>query len=255
MIDSHCHLEQENYDVDREQVIEKCKKEGIKAIVFSCARHEDLCKSLDIARKWKGYVFMTAALHPGFIKDITPEVKRDFMDTVKVNAREIVAIGETGLDFNWIKEEPWREKQKQLFIELIRFARELGKPLVIHSRDAYRESVEVLEKEKAGNVLMHMFGDKELVDRLVGNGWFISTNAIVLRSKEHKKIIKRAPLERILLETDAPWLHPSGGGRNDPTAIKTIAEKVAELKGLAFDDVWLQCGRNAARFFRLPVKI
>jgi TatD DNase family protein len=255
MIDAHCHIEQDVYQKDRDQVIEKCKQAGIKAVVFSCARFRDLERSLRMVKKYKGYAFMCAGLHPEFIKEITPETKKDFFETVRRHSGETVAVGETGLDYNWTKESEWRERQKKLFVEMIEFAKELKKPLVVHARDAYLESVGILEKEKPGKVLMHMFGDEDLVERVVGNGWFISTNAIVLRSKNHRKIIKRAPLERILLETDAPWLHPSGHGRNDPTTIKIVAEKIADLKKIPFEDVWLRCGRNAAEFFGLPVKL
>lgn len=255
MIDSHCHLEQKPYDDDRDEVIEKCKKEGLKAVVFSCAHHQDLEKSFQIAKRYSGYVFMTAGLHPEFIKDVSPEVKKNFFEKVKKHANDVKAIGETGLDYNWTKEPEWRERQQQLFIEMIRFAKDLGKPLVIHARDAYLETIEILEKEKPGKVLMHMFGDKNLIERVIENGWYVSTNAIVLRSKNHRKIVKRTPPERLLLETDAPWLHPSGQGRNDPTSIKVVAEKIAELTHRPFDELWRQCGKNAVEFFDLPVKI
>lgn len=254
MIDAHCHLEQKPYDQDRDHVIENCKKAGLKAVIFSCAHYQDFQKSLSIVRAYEGYAFMCAGLHPEFIKDITQDMKAGFFADARKHSKDIVAIGETGLDYNWTKEPEWQERQRHLFIEMIRFAKSLGKPLVIHARDAYTETLEILEQEKASHVLMHMFGDKSLTRRVVNNGWCISTNAIVLRSKNHRKIVKDTPPDRILLETDAPWLHPDGKGRNEPTSIKTVAEKVAELTKRPFDDVWLQCGKNAADFFRLPVK-
>jgi len=253
MIDSHCHLEQRTYDDDRDEVIARCKAAGLKAIVFSCAHFHDLERSFAIAERYKGYAFMAAGLHPEFIQEITPAVKSGFFKAVKAHVSAIVAIGETGLDYNWTKEEQWRLEQARLFTEMIRFAKRMNKPLVVHCRDAYPEAIEILERENACNVLMHMFGGKDLVDRVVANGWHVSTNAIVLRSKDHRKIVKRVPPERLLLETDAPWLHPSGQGRNEPTSIKSVAEKVAELTHRSFDDVWLQCGRNAVEFYGLPV--
>ena len=255
MIDAHCHLEQTPYDVDRDDVIKKCKKEGLRGVVFSCAHPQDFKKSLEIAKTYPSYAFMNAGLHPEFIKDITVQVKKEFFENVKANSKMIYAIGETGLDFNWTKEPEWRERQKALFVEMIRFANEIGKPLVIHARDAYVETIEILENEGEKHVLMHMFGDKSLTQRVIGNGWYISTNAIVLKSKNHRKIVKDTPSDRLLLETDAPWLHPDGHGRNDPTSIKIIAEKIAELTGRPFDDVWQQCGENAVKFFELPIEI
>jgi len=255
MIDSHCHLEQSAYDDDRDDVIARCRSAGLKAVIFSCAHFGEFQKSLEIAKRYKGYAFMAAGLHPEYIKEITPEVSGAFFKSVESHASDIVAIGETGLDYNWTKEEQWRLEQARLFTEMIRFAKPMKKPLVVHCRDAYPEAIEILERENACNVLMHMFGSKSLVDRVVQNGWYVSTNAIVMRSKDHRKIVKAVPAERLLLETDAPWLHPSGKGRNEPTSIRVVAEKIAELTHRPLEDVWTQCGKNAAKFYALPVKL
>lgn len=255
MIDSHCHLEQPPFSEDRDEIIQKCKEAGLKAVVTCCASPKDFELTMEIVRKHRNFVFATVGIHPEFIKDVSNEEKKDILKKIEQNQDDIKAIGEVGLDKYWIKEEDWLRKQQELFIEMIEFAKKLKKPLVIHSRNAYLDSVEILEKEDAERVLMHMFGDKNLVERVIENGWFISMNAIVLRSKTHRKIIKKAPIEKILLETDAPWLHPSGSGRNDPTSIQVVAEKIAQLKHLDFETVWKQCGKNAKEFFKLPVKI
>jgi len=158
------------------------------------------------------------------------------------------------LDYYWVKENSWREKQKELFREHIRLAKELKKPLVIHTRESYEDCIEMLEQEKAKYVNLHMFGGREFLDSVIKNNWNISMNAIVLKSKNHKKIIRDMPLDKIMLETDAPWLSPDGN-RNTPLTIEKVAEKIAEIKKLEFKDVWNKCGCNAIEFFNLPIAL
>lgn len=257
MIDVHCHLEQKDYDRDRDEIIEKCRKE-LKAVITSCAHPRDFDLTMKMVEKYKNFVFTSYGIHPEYIKEITEKEIDEFLEIIDRNKEKLVAIGETGLDFFWIKEEEWQKKQKELFIRLIELAKELKKPLIIHSRDAFDETVRILEEEDAREVDMHMFGNHNLVSRIIDNGWFISMNTIILRSKNYGKVIRDCPLERIMLETDAPWLSPKKlmegiEDRNDPTSIKLVAEKVAEIKNISFEDVWQKCGENAIKFFKLPV--
>jgi TatD DNase family protein len=259
MIDSHCHMEQHDYDEDRDAVIQRAKAAGLKAIVTCCARPQDLELTMQMVEKYKGFVFASVGLHPEYIKDFSNEQIEDFIRTVKTNASRIVAIGEVGLDFFWVRESGWQEKERELFVRLIELAKSLKKPLLIHSREAEEECVKILEREDATNVLMHMFGANQLTKRVVENGWHISVNTIVLRSKKHGKVVRDCPIERLLLETDAPWLAPQTLGsaekaRNEPTSIKAVAEKIAEIKAMPFADVWNRCGANSVAFFKLPFK-
>lgn len=253
MIDVHCHLESGDYNKDRDSVIEDCKKE-LKAVVTSCAHPKDFDLTMKLVEKHKNFVFCTCSIHPIYIKEITPEQKEKFFNLLRENRDKIVGIGETGLDYYWTKEEEWREKQKEFFREHIRLAKELNKPLVIHTRESHEDCIEILEQEKAERVDLHMFGGRALLDRVLKNGWSISMNTIVLKSKNHKKIVRDMPLERMMLETDAPWLDPDGG-RNTPLAIKLVAKKIAEIKKLDYVEVWKACGRNAVNFFNLPITL
>lgn len=255
MIDVHCHLEQKEYDDDREKIVEKCINFGLKGIITCCAREEDFNLTMNMIKRWKNYIFATVGIHPEFVKDISEKDIDRFFELIKKNKKNIVAIGEIGLDYWWIKKRYWKEKQKELFIKFINFAKDMKKPIVVHSRDAYEDCIKILEMEDARDVLMHMFGANKMVENIVDNGWSISMNAIVLRSKKHKKVVRDIPLEKIMLETDSPWLHPSGKGRNDPTSIETIAKKIADIKRLPLNEVWKQCGINAINFFRLPIKL
>ncbi len=255
MIDVHCHLEWKDFDSDRDKVIEACEKAGIKAIITSCARPSDFDKTMDIVEKHRGFVFATFGIHPEFIKEVKSSDVDEFLERVEENRNSVFGIGEVGLDYNWVKESQWQEKQRELFIQMIELAKGLKKPLVIHSRDAYEDALKILEQEDAKQVMMHMFGANDLVKRVIEDGYFVSMNAIVLRSKKHKKIARDMPLEKLMLETDAPWLHPDAKDRNDSRSIRVVAERIAEIKKLDFDKVWKACGENAVGFFGLPLNL
>jgi len=191
--------------------------------------------------------------------EVTTEgkVKRG-CDIIVKNKERIVAIGETGLDYWYTKEREWQEKQKQWFIQLIDLAKELNKPLIIHSREAFEDTIEILENQDAKKVMLHMWGDRKLLNKILENGYYISMNTIILRSKGYRKVVRDCPLERLMLETDAPWLSPKKlmdgiGARNDPTSIKIVAEKVADIKKISFNEVWQKCGENAINFFDLDM--
>ena len=255
MIDVHCHLEQEDYNKDRDEVIEKCKKE-LKAIITSSAHPRDFELTMNLTEKYKNFVFASFGIHPEYIKEVSEKEIESFLEKVKQNKNRIVAIGETGLDFWWTKEKEWREKQKELFIRLISLAKELGKPLIIHCRDAFEDTLRILEQEDAKDVDMHMFGNHNFVSRIIKNGWNISMNTIILRSKSYGKVVRDCPIERLMLETDAPWLSPKKliegvETRNDPTSIKIVAEKISEIKKIRFEEVWQKCKENAIKFFKL----
>ncbi|MEM5805960.1 MAG: TatD family hydrolase, partial [Candidatus Aenigmatarchaeota archaeon] len=132
MIDAHCHLEQPEYLQDLDQVIELCKREGLKAIITVCADPKDFDRSLEIVDKYKNYVFLCAAIHPEFVKEITAKQVDEYFDRLEKNKDRLVAIGECGLDYFWIKEDSWREKQKELFVQHVELSKELKLPLVIH---------------------------------------------------------------------------------------------------------------------------
>lgn len=255
MIDVHCHLEQPEFSGDRDLVISECQKAGLKAVITSCARPGDFGLTMGMTERHGGFVFATCGIHPEFIKDIPGKEIDGFIEILRKNKERIVGIGECGLDYNWVKEPEWRERQKGLFMQLIGLAKGLKKPLVIHSRDAYEDALKILEGEDAKRVVMHMFGANHLIKRVLEDGYFVSLNAIVLRSKKHRKVARDMPLEKLMLETDSPWLHPDGRGRNDPRTIRIVAEKIAEIKKMRFEGVWEACTRNAVGFFNLPVKL
>ncbi len=253
MIDVHCHLEQKDFEKDREEVIKESRKE-LGAVITCCCHPDDCDLTMDLAERHKGFVFPTLSIHPEYIKEFSEKQIEEFFKSLRGKKDKIVGIGETGLDYFWIKEEKWRKKQEDLFLRFIRLAKELAKPLVIHSRKAASEAIEILEKEKATDVLMHFFSEKKLLGRVRSNGWSISVNTMILKSKTIKKIVRDMPLEQIMTETDSPWLG-QGGERNDPRSIRLVVQKIAEIKRLSFREADRITTENAVRFFRLPARL
>jgi len=250
MIDVHCHLEQKDYEKDRDEIIERCKKE-LKAVITCCCHPDDFDLTMKMVEKYKNFVFATVSIHPEYIKEIEHLRVDDFLKRIEENKEKIVGIGETGLDF--IIEEPeWREKQKELFIKFIDLAKNLNLPLVIHARKAFAEAIEILEKFGAERVLMHFFTAKELLPKIIKNGWSISVNTTLLNSKKIKKIVRDLPIEKIMTETDSPWLGPNGT-RNDPTSVKFVIEKIAEIKKIDFKEVDNITTQNVIEFFNLKI--
>ncbi len=255
MIDSHCHLEQKEYSGVREKIVFKAKKEGLKSIITCCAHPKDLNLTLKLTEKHKFFVFATASIHPEFIKDFSEEDVQTYFNSLIKNKKSLVGVGETGLDYWWIKETKWRKKQKKLFIKHLKLAEKLNKPVVIHSREASEETIQTLETFNVKKVHWHMFSAYNLLKKVVGNGWYISVNTIIYKSKKHVEIVKEAPLEKIMLETDSPWLSLEKGKINDSTSIKLVAEKIAQVKNVDFEEVWHTCGRNTAKFYSLPIHL
>jgi len=250
MIDAHCHLEQKDYEKDRDEVIKKCERE-LRAVITCCCHPDDFDLTMKMVEKYKNFVFATVSIHPEYIKEIEHLNVDDFLKKIEENKEKIVGIGETGLDF--IIEEPeWREKQKELFIKFIDLTKNLNLPLVIHARKAFAEAIEILEKFGAERVLMHFFTVKELLPKVIKNGWWISVNTTLLTSKKIKKIVRDLPIEKIMTETDSPWLGPNGT-RNDPTSVKFVIEKIAEIKKIDFKEVDNITTQNAIEFFNLKI--
>ena len=252
MIDSHCHLEEEAYRKDLDDVIRTCREQGLKALITVCADPEDWDKTLDLVNNYKGFVFACASVHPIYIDRITTQQVDEYFQKLRDNRDVLVAIGETGADYFHVKETSLQKKQLELFRLHIELARELDKPVVVHCRDAFADVIDILENEGAKRVMMHLFGGQKFTERVIKNGWWISAGPILLKSKSHKKIIRDMPLEKIMLETDSPWFGQDGR-RNTPVSVIQVAERIAEIKKADVSYISDITDKNARGFFSLPV--
>ena len=257
LIDTHCHLAQDDYDRDRAQVLARCQH-TMRAVITCCANPKDFALTTQLVTQYPDFLFASASIHPQYIKLSDQEIA-EYFQVLRANRTHLVAIGETGLDYNWVTDKPGQARQKHLFQQFIDLAQELHLPLVIHSRDSTEDVVDMLEANNLKQVQMHMFTKRPLLQRVIQNGWLISVNTLLLRSKTVRKIVRDCPLDQLLLETDAPWLGIGTDGsikskyevRNEPLAVQLVANKIAEIKHVDTSAVAVQTGKNACAFLQI----
>lgn len=251
MIDVHAHLMEPEFDSDREEVVKACMQELVA--VINCSAHwGELVRSLALSKKFNNFIFTTASIHPIYIQELSEEVENNFFKLLEENGHEICGIGETGLDYP--ADEETKKRQKELFLRHIQIAVKLKKPLIVHARNAFSDAMEILQQHGLKDVVIHFFTARELLGKVIENGWYISVNTSLLRSKKIRKIVRDMPIERILTETDCPWLAPNGG-RNTPLSIRLVIEEIARIKKMEVREVDEITTQNAIRFFRLGKKI
>jgi len=257
LIDSHAHLEMRDFDNDRDRVIARALEAGVSHIITVATTIPDVRKALDIAQK-NDSVYVALGIHPHEVKDVAEE---DF-DRLRSLAGEkkVVAFGEIGLDF--YRNHSPREVQLARFRELLRLGRGLGLPIILHDREAHEEILNTLREEGNGHWkgVFHCFsGGYEMAREIIRMGFFLSIPGTVTFKKStiQQEVVRRIPLEKILLETDCPYLAPEPyrGKRNEPAYIRETAEKVASLKGLSFEDVARITSLNAKLLFGVGAEI
>ncbi|MBI4176352.1 MAG: TatD family hydrolase [Candidatus Aenigmarchaeota archaeon] len=249
MIDVHAHLCFPEFDRDREEIIARCKKE-LTAVVLATARYGECVEALKTAGMHKDFLFPTLGYHPTEGSDY-----EKVLDLIKRNKDRIAGIGEVGLDYHWEKDLQKQERQKEIFSQFIDLAEKLKLPLVIHSWEAERDCFEMV-KGKEINIIFHCYsGPVDLAREIIQheNMWIsISTN--ICFSKQLRKVAKMLPLDRLLLETDSPFLDPDRERkRNTPWNIKLSAEKIEKETGTPKEKVLGAARQNAIRAFRLKL--
>jgi len=246
MIDIHCHLCYPQGYENPEEIVKKAKEKGMKGIIASSARFDESLRVLEFAKKHPDFVFPTIGYHP-----IEGTELEKTIQLIKNQRKNIVGVGEVGLDYHWEKDLKKREKQKEVFKKFISLAKELGLPLVIHSWDAERDCFEMV-KDSGVNCVFHCFsGSLDLAKEIISSGFWISISTQICFSKHHKKLAKLVPLENILLETDSPWLSPNRGEKNYPWNIRCSAEKISKIKGIPAEQILETTWENARRVFGL----
>jgi TatD DNase family protein len=251
LIDSHAHLEMPEFKGDLEEVTQRAKASGVAYIFTVGTERKDWKRALDIANSHPS-IYAILGVHPHNVKeidDLTYSVLRNLCQGEKVKA-----YGEIGLDF--FRNLSPREVQLDRFREQIALAKELKLPIVVHDRDAHQETLEILRSEKAeecGGVIHCFSGDYDMAKHCLDMGFYISIpGSITFRNaKPFQEIIRELPLESLLLETDAPFLAPVPfrGKRNEPSYIRSTAQKVAEIKKISFEKVAEVTTVNALRVF------
>ncbi|MFC1683351.1 TatD family hydrolase [Candidatus Zixiibacteriota bacterium] len=252
LIDSHAHLDFSQFKNDREQVIQRALDAGLAAIVNVGTDLPSSEKSADLARK-HAPIYAVVGVHPHDAKTLTPSSLTRLTELAE--DPKVVAIGEIGLDF--YRDLSPRHLQREAFRQQIRLAIELDIPMVIHDRDAHAEVLDIMHQEEAHRVggVLHCFsGDLEMARQGLEMGFYIAFGGpITYGGGKKQEIARHIPLNRILVETDCPFLTPvpHRGQRNEPAYVRYVVEKLAELRGVSFEKVAQATGENAMRVFRL----
>jgi len=249
--DAHTHIDMKHFQNDRDKVIQRARDNMLLGMVTSSIGPGSFRHTLGIVEKNKDFVHHSAGCS---VSQLTRKDTDIIISLIRKYQSDLVAIGEVGLDYHWIKDEKGRKSQEPLFREFIQLATELDLPLVIHSRKAEAEATIILEQEFSGDVLMHCFdGSLEVARRVHDNGWYITLPANFKRSKNRIQAALTLPLEQIMLETDAPYLSPTESRRNEPANVALGCNDLANLLGISEEDVANATTSNALKFYNLQI--
>lgn len=253
LIDTHTHLDAEQFDEDREETISRAVEQGVTRMINIGFNRETIPTTMKLAESYD-FIYAAIGWHP---QDAITMQEAD-LDWIAELCRheKVVAIGEIGLDYYW--DTSPKDVQHAVFRKQIGLARELGMPIVIHNRDAHEDTVRILREEKAHEVggVMHSFsGSWETAKLCLNMGFHLSFGGPITfkNAKQPKEVLKQTPIDRLLLETDAPYLtpHPYRGKRNESAYVNLVAEAAAELKGLSFQEIAEITTRNALERFSI----
>ena len=252
LFDSHAHLDDEKFDADREEVIARAFEQGVTGIINVGACMASSARSVALAAKYEG-IYAGVGIHP---HEAQHAQETDYEQLAVWSKQDkVVAIGEIGLDYYYDLSP--RDLQRTVFVRQIDVARQMDMPLIIHDRDAHGDILDVLKKEAKGlRGVLHCFsGSLEMAKEIIKLGFYISIAGPITFKNAAKlpEIAASIPLERLLIETDCPYLtpHPHRGKRNEPAYVKLIAEQVAALRGLELPALSKATSENVKRVFRL----
>jgi TatD DNase family protein len=255
LIDSHAHIQGKEYSGEAEEVIRRAGEAGVEQIVV-VGGAGDMSSNTEAVSLAESYpnLYATIGMHPHDAKDVSEE---ELGKLKKLAAHpKVIAVGETGLDY-YYNHSP-HEVQRQVFAHFIQLAVEIGLPLVVHERDAARETAEMIRNEGSGRVrgVIHCFtGNYEAARNYLDLGFYLSFSGIVTFKNADllRDVVRRVPLDRMFIETDSPYLTPVPyrGKRNEPAYVRLVAETVAQVKGLTLKDVARVTTKNVRELFRI----
>ena len=247
LFDVHAHLHSDAFKLDLQEVIDRARKIGVLYIIEAGLDLETNKKVLNLAEKFKE-IKPSLGLYPTNAIKLTKEQIEENLNFIRQNKDKIIAVGEVGLDFNEGKDS--EAKQKEIFQKIINLSQELNKPLIVHSRKAEEECIEMLESNNLKHVVLHCFnGNFKLVKRIESRNWFLSIPPIILRSLHFQGIVQNVSINNLLTETDSPYLAPPPKTRNEPAFVKFSVERIAEIKSLTYEETKKLLFRNFQNLF------
>ncbi|MCM8780310.1 MAG: TatD family hydrolase [Candidatus Omnitrophica bacterium] len=251
LTDTHCHLDFSDFDMDRDEVIDRARQANIVYMINVGSSLEGSNKSIELSKRYD-FIYATVGIHP----HQADSVGKDELNSLSelAGSDKVVAIGEIGLDFFKNYSKP--DNQKKLFVNLIRLAKDMNLPLVIHNRLAHKETLDVLKQFQPLKAVVHCFsGNQDFLKECLDLGFYISftCNLTYRKAENLRNLLKMVPLDRLLLETDAPFLPPEGlrGKRNEPSYVKYLAEEIARIRQIDIQRLGYITTENTRGFFGL----
>ena len=253
IFDTHAHYDDDAFDDDREELLSSLKSAGVGIVVNSGASLDGCRRTIELTEKYP-FIYGTLGVHPDEVGELNEETF--FWLKEQLMRPKIVAVGEIGLDYYWDKEK--REIQKEWFVRQLRLAKELKKPVVIHSREAAADTMEILKAEVSKEISyeMHCYSySPEMAAEYLKMGFYLGIGGVLTfkNAKKLKEVVEIAPIERLLLETDCPYLAPvpNRGKRNFSGNLPYVVEKLAEIKGVSAEEIIRETTKNAREMYRI----
>ena len=253
LADSHAHIDDERFDADREEVVARALAAGVSLIVNIGADMASSARSVALAEKYPG-IYAAVGMHPHDSQDMKETDYRQLEQWA--NHPKVVAIGEIGLDYHYDLSP--RPVQKEVFLRQLDVARKTGKPFIIHEREAHADMLDIIRNAARGlNGVFHCFsGSVETAREYLKMGFYISVAGPVTfpKSVKTKEVAKAVPLDRLLVETDSPYLTPQPfrGKRNEPAYVRLVAEEIANLRDISLAELAEATTANVRRLFNIP---
>jgi len=256
LIDTHCHLDFKEFDIDRDKIIGQCLNPSNSSeqvwIINVGVDCESSKKVIELAEKYDKGLYATIAIHPH-------NVEKDTFNANKLKemakSKKVVGVGETGLDYLFCEnDENIHKLQEKVFIQHLELAKDLEKPIIFHNRKLFPEMLEIVKEHPGIRGVVHCYmGRWSYAKEYLDLGFYLSFTGLITYARDYDKVIKNTPLERILIETDAPELTPDPyrGKRNEPKYVELVAKKIAEIKEISFEKVASQTTKNAKKLFNL----
>ena len=255
IFDTHAHYDSDSFDEDRDQVLKQIQESGV-AFVLNCASdYASIEKTNSLTKKYD-FIYGALGIHPSDANDFNDSVRAEIIEYIKEN-KKILAIGEIGLDYYW-EGNPSKEVQKETFRRQMNLAKELNLPVVIHDRDAHGDTLEIMKEFPTVKGIVHCFsGSVEFARDCVKLNYYIGITGVITFKNANKivEVVKDVPLEKLLVETDAPYMAPAPnrGKRNKSDYISQIIERIAQIKEISPKEANMALNGNLMRLMEKKI--
>ena len=253
MIDTHCHIDFEDFDDDREEVIKRAQ-DSLDNVIVSGYSNDSNMKVLQLSKDYEGFIYPTFGFHPVSSQNATEDDIKIAHDNIAKHLDDIVAIGEVGMDYFYVTDKALRERQQEIFKGFLDLANEYKKPIVMHVRDCEKKAVNIIpEYEDIPYFIFHCYGGSLKTAKKIMNmdNCVMSFSTMLCYSKHHQDLIEKIDLDYVLTETDSPYLAMTKEERNEPYNVTKAVAKIAEIKNMDIAAVDEITTNNACKIFKI----